>query len=87
MRPVGAAAAVVQVPGINKGTYNHSFYQSAMSLLVTDFTYLEGRVGEFLVKELAAVYSHRNRVSSYIFKKPYGWEQVPMFNARINERV
>ena len=56
-----------------------------MSLLVINFTYLEGRDGELLVKELAAVDSHRNRVSSYIFKKPYGWEEVPMFNARINE--
>ena len=58
-----------------------------MSLLVIDFTYLEGRDGELLVKELATVDSHRNRVSSYIFKKPYGWEEVPMFNARINEAI
>ena len=58
-----------------------------MSLLVIDFTYLEGRDGELLVKELAAVDSHRNRVSSYIFKKPYGWEEVPMFNARICEAI
>ena len=58
-----------------------------MSLLVIDFTYLEGRDGERLVKELASVDSHRNRVSSYIFKKPYGWEEVPMFNARICEAI
>ena len=44
-----------------------------MSLLVTDFTYLEGRDGELLVKELATVDSNRNRMSSYIFKKPYEW--------------
>ena len=86
LRPVGAAAAVVQVPGINKGTYNH-FYQSTMSLLVIDFTYLEGRDGELLVKELANVDSHRITVSSYIFKKPYGWEEVPVFKARINEAI
>ena len=58
----------MQVPGINEGT-TIIFNQSAMSLLVIDFTYLEGRDGELLVKELAAVDSHRNRVSSYIFKK------------------
>jgi len=58
-----------------------------MSLLVVDFTYLEGRDGELLVKELATVDSHRNRVSSYIFKKPYGWEKVPVFNARIIEAI
>ena len=58
-----------------------------MSLLVIDFTYLEGRDAELLVKELTTVDSHRNRVSSYIFKKPYGWEEVPMFNARINEAI
>jgi len=58
-----------------------------MSLLVIDFTYLGGRYGELLVKELATVDSHRNRVSSYIFKKPYEWEEVPMFNAGINEAI
>ena len=36
---------------------------------------------------MAAVDSHRNRVSLYIFKKAYGWEEVPMFNARINEAI
>ena len=66
MRPVGAAAAAaVQVPGINKGTYTHT-YQLAMPLVVIDFTYLEGRDGELLVKVLATVDSHRNRVLSYI---------------------
>ena len=58
-----------------------------MSLLVTDYTYFNGLDGELLVKDLATVVSHRNRVSSYIFKKPYGWEKVPMCNARINEAI
>ena len=86
LRPVGTAVAVVQVPSINKGTYTH-FYQSAMSLLVFEFTNLEGRNGELLVKELSNVDSHRNRVSSCTFKKPCGWEEVPMFNDRINEAI
>jgi hypothetical protein len=38
-----------------------------MSLFVTDFTYLEGKDGELVVKELAAVDSHSKRVSSYVF--------------------
>ena len=45
-----------------------------MSLLVIDFTYLEGKDGELMVKELATVESHNNRVSSYVFKRPYSWE-------------
>ena len=55
-----------------------------MSLLVTDFTVLEGRDGELVVKELAAVDSHSNWVSSYIFDRPYDWEEKPSFNARMN---
>jgi len=42
-----------------------------MSLLVIYFTYLAGKYGEFVVREIAAVDSHSNRVSSYVFKKPY----------------
>jgi hypothetical protein len=87
LQPVGGgAAAVVQVPSINKGTYIH-IYQLVMSLLVIGFTYLEGRDGEILVKELAAVDSHSRSVSSYIFKRPYGWEELPQFNARMNEVI
>jgi hypothetical protein len=86
LQPVGGAAAVVQVSSINKGTYIH-IYQSVLSLLVIDFTYLEGRDGEILVKELAAVDSHTRRVSSYIFKRPYGWEELPQFNAQMNEVI
>ena len=82
MQPVGGAAAVVQVVGINKGTYTH-IYQLAVSLLVIDFTYLDGRDGELVIKEMAAVDSHINRVSSYVFKRPYCWEELPMFNARM----
>ena len=48
-----------------------------MSLIVTDFTFLEGLEGEIVVKELAVVDSSNNRVSSYVFKGPYGWEEIP----------
>ena len=41
-----------------------------MSLLVIDFTYLEGKDGELVVEDLAAVDSHSNSVSSYVFKRP-----------------
>ena len=51
-----------------------------MSLLVSVFTYLEGRDGDTMVKELAAVDFQSNRFSSYVFKRPYGWEDIPMFN-------
>jgi hypothetical protein len=85
LRPVGEEA-VVQVTGINKGMYSPT-YQSAMSLLVSDFNFLEGRDGNIVVKELAAVDYHRNRASSYIFKKPYSWEAVSMFSAQMNEAV
>ena len=53
----------MQVTGINKGKFAH-IYQSALSLLVIDFTYLDGRDGDLVVKELAAVDSHSKRVSS-----------------------
>ena len=85
LQPVGAAA-VVQRADINKVTYTQD-YQSAMSVLVIDFTFLEGRDGEIVVKELAAVESHSNRVSSYVFKNPYSWEEVTKFNAKINQAV
>ena len=54
---------------MNEGKFFHD-YQSAMSLLVIDFTFLEGRNDELVVKELAVVESHSNRVSSYVFKRP-----------------
>ena len=38
-----------------------------------------------MVKELAVVDSHNNRVSPYVFKRPYVWEDVPSFNARMNQ--
>ena len=49
-----------------------------------DFTYLEGRDGEIVVKELAAVDFHSNGVSLYAFKSPYELEEVPSFNVRMN---
>jgi|GEM_PF-3773571 len=58
-----------------------------MSLLVIEFTFLERRHGELVVKELAVVDSHSNRVSSFVFKRPYSWEEVPELNARINQAI
>jgi hypothetical protein len=58
-----------------------------MSLLVIDFTFLDGRDDDIVVKELAAVDFQRNRFLSYIFKKTYGWEAVSMFTAQLNEAV
>jgi len=46
------------------------FYQLIMSLLVIDFTYMEGRDCDIVVKELAAVDFHSNRVASCVFKRP-----------------
>jgi len=86
LRPVGAAAPVVQVADINKGKFTHDF-QSAMSPLMIDFTFLEGFNVELVVKELAAVDSHSNTVSSYVFKRPYDWDELPSFNARTNQAI
>jgi hypothetical protein len=87
LRPVGAAAsAVVHIDDINEGKFSHD-YQSAMSLLVIDITFLEGRDCELVVKELAVLDSHSNRVSSYVFKRPYSWEEVPALSARINQTI
>jgi hypothetical protein len=55
-----------------------------MALPVTDVTCLEGRAGELVVKELAVTDSQSNRVSIYVFKKPYSWMKVPGFNAPMN---
>jgi len=85
LRPVGAVAAV-QVADINKGKFTHG-YQSTMSLLVIDFKLLERRNGELVVKEFAAVDSHSNMVSSYVFKTPYSWEEIPSFKARMNQAI
>ena len=51
-----------------------------------DFTYLEGKDGELVVKELVTVDSH-NGVSSYVFKRPYSWEDLSLFNVRLNEAI
>jgi len=40
-----------------------------------------------VVKEVAAVDSHSNRVSSYVFKRPYSWEELSLFNVRMNEAI
>ena len=85
MQPLEASAAVVQISSINNGTYT-DYCQSKMSLLVIDFTYLEGKDGELVVKELVTVDSH-NGVSSYVFKRPYSWEDLSLFNVRLNEAI
>ena len=85
LRPFGAAA-VVQTTSIYKVRIL-MFYQSTMSLLVIDFTHWEGRDGDIVVKELAAVDCHSNTVSSYVFKRPYGWKEIPMFIARMNDAI
>ena len=58
-----------------------------MSLLVIGVIYLEGNDGELVVKELAAVDSHSNRVSSYVFKRPDRWEGLSLINVRMNEVI
>jgi hypothetical protein len=58
-----------------------------MSLIIIDLTILEGRDNEIVVKELSVADSHSNSVSLYVFKRPYGWEEVPIFNARLNEAI
>ena len=62
-------------------------YQSTMSLLVVDFTHLEGPDRGLVVKELAAVDSHIIKVSSYVFKRPYSWEVLPLLTARMNQTI
>jgi hypothetical protein len=37
--------------------------------------------------DLAAADSNNNRVSKYVIKRPYGWEEVPLFNARMNQAI
>jgi len=52
-----------------------------MALTVIDVTRLEGRDGELVVKELAVAGFQSNRVSTYVFKKLYSWEEMSRFNA------
>ena len=42
---------------------------------MNDLTILEGRVGELRFEELAAVDSHSNKVSLYVFKSPTAWRK------------
>ena len=69
LRPFGAAVAVVQVADINKGRFPPD-YQSVMSLLLIDYTFLEGRDDELVVKDLASYDFHTNRAFLYILKRP-----------------
>ena len=75
----------MKVADLNKGKFTHD-YQSAMSRLLIDITFLEERNGKLVAKELAAVDSHCNRVS-YVFKRPYSWEEVTSCNARMNQVI
>jgi hypothetical protein len=73
LRPIGAAATVLQGPDINKGTYIQNF-QSTMSLIVIDFIFLEGRIMKLWLKSLqlptlVVIGSH------HVFKIPYFWEE------------
>ena len=65
-------------------TYSHILSVNKVSL---DFTCLKGRDGDIVVKEQAVVDLHIIRVTSYVFKRPYGWEEIPMFNGRMNEAI
>jgi len=86
LRPVGAGAAtVIQIADINNGKFTYD-YKSAISLLVIEFTFLEGRDGELVVKELAVVDSTVT-VSSFVFKRPYSWDELPALNVRINQAI
>jgi hypothetical protein len=58
-----------------------------MSLIVIHFTFLKRRDNEIVVQELAVADSRSNRVLSYVFKRSYGWEEIPMLNARINQAI
>jgi len=58
-----------------------------MYLLVIDFTYLERRNFDIVVKELEAFDFQNNNISSYHFKKPYASAELLVFNARINEAI
>jgi hypothetical protein len=58
-----------------------------MSPLVTNFTYLEWRDSDIVTTEMVYVDFLSNRVSSYVFKRPYGWEELPIFNDRMNQAI
>jgi hypothetical protein len=75
LRSVGGAA-VVQVANINKGT-NIQTHQSAMSLIVIDFSFLDGRIMKSWFKswQLPTLTVIGSR---HVFKRPYGWEKVPV---------
>ena len=57
-----------------------------MTIIVIDINCGKGD-NEIVVKELAVAYSHSNRVSPYVFKRPYVWEDVLIFNARMNQSI
>ena len=51
------------------------------------FTYFKVRDGEIVVKDLAAADSYNNWVSSNVFKRPYVWLEVPLFNANMIQTI
>jgi len=59
----------VQTTNINK-VRTLVYHQLTMPLFVIDFTYFQGRDGDIIVKELAALDFRSNRVASYVFKRP-----------------
>ena len=61
--------------------------RKAMSLLMTDLPYLEGRNGEPVVRELAAIDSHITGSHHTSLRDRPSWKEVPMFNARMNQAI
>jgi hypothetical protein len=57
-----------------------------MSFIAIEFIFLEERDNDLEDKEPAVAESCSHKVT-YIFKRPYIWEQVPMFNAKINDAI
>ena len=76
----------MQVSGTTKVTYTHK-YESTMFLLMIDFTYLEEKYGELVVKYFSVFNSCSSRASSCGFKRPYRWENLSFFNVKMNEAI
>jgi hypothetical protein len=58
-----------------------------MALLLIDFKYLYGRNNSLVVKELAVVDPHNDRVSLFKFKSPYALHELPSFVRRLNTGI
>jgi len=68
-RPVGAAAAAdVQIADIRKVMFIHDYQHLCPSYLLNS-QFFGGRDYEIVVKNLAAVYSPSNKISTYVFRR------------------